>query len=591
MNHNKTLPAAIVLIGTLLISGVCAATATTTDPIGDFSFPDITELTATVSGGDLIVDITCTDSLIDRDIAGAVFIDADQNYTTGYHNDTGSDYVYMYDVIDIVYMDPTKSVTINDDTVDPNTLNVAGNQISITIPLTMLGNDDGDMDIFVATHTQSVKTLDFDRAPDFGVLNTLNGSVRIPHPGNSLAGGTIADLAGDSTSPDMTGLEVDVENGIVNIVVTYNQNVEPDDLSYDEDLTGWIFVDADQNLATGFTNTEQAPPTFGIEYRIEYTIGRLLGTDASITKIDYESDLTESGFTQTEGVLLGVPYNDATFKVVANQVFLGIPLGLLGYDDGNMDVVIDSFTLDGLLSGDIDSVPDFGYGALDTSDGSIKPLLNCTDPRVTITDPAGDSSGFGLDGDDLTGVDVCFAGNVLLVTVAYSSLSLDDGAVTTVMFDTDQDPDRVPDYSFIYFMYEGNLGANIVGDFGEGPDVRDATHLITMLGNKMYLSVPAEFLGNDDGAMNIHVETAIEAGDEDLIYDRAPDTGFISINGLIKGDLNNDGKITPADAAIALRIAIGSSPYDGAADVNNDHKVTSLDALMILQAAAGAISL
>jgi len=591
MNHNKTLPAAILLIGTLLINGGCAAAATITDPIGDFSFPDITELTATVSEGDLIVVITCTDSLIDWDIAGAVFIDADQNYTTGYYDDTGSDYVYMYNVIDIVYMDPIKSVTINDDTVDPNTLDVVGNQISITIPLTMLGNDGGDMDIFVATHTQSVKALDFDRAPDFGVLNTLNGSVRIPHPGNSLAGGTIADLAGDSTSPDMTGLDVDVENGIVNIVVTYNQNVEPDDLAYGDDLTGWIFVDVDQNLATGFTNTEQAPPTYGIDYRIEYAIGRLTGTDASITKIDYESGLTESGFTQTEGVLLGVPYNDATFKVVANQVFLGIPLGLLGYDDGNMDVVIDSFTLQGSLSGDIDSVPDFGYGALDTSDGSIKPLLSCTDPKVTITDPAGDSSGFGLDGDDLTGVDVCSAGNVLLVTVAYSSLSLDDGAVTTVVFDTDQDPDSVPDYSFIYFMYEGNLCANIVGDFGEGPDVRDATHLITMWGNKMYLSVPAEFLGNDDGAMNIHVETAIEAGDEDLIYDRAPDTGFISINGSIKGDLNNDGKITPADAAIALRIAIGSSPYDGAADVNNDHKVTSLDALMILQAAARAISL
>jgi hypothetical protein len=317
----------------------------------------------------------------------------------------------------------------------------------------------------------------------------------------------------------------------------------------------------------------------------------LLGTDASITKIDYESELTESGFTQTEGVLLGVPYNDATSKVVANQVFLGIPLGLLGYDDGNMDAVIDSFTLQGSLSGDIDSVPDFGYGALDTSDGSIKPLLNCTNPKVTITDPAGDSLGFGLDGDDLTGVDVCSAGNVLLVTVAYSSLSLDDGAVTTVAFDTDHDPDSLPDYSFIYFMYEGNLGANIVGDFGDGPDVRDATHLITMLGNKMYLSVPAEFLGNDDGVMNIHVETAIEAGDEDLIYDRAPDTGFISINGQIKGDLNNDGKITTSDAAIALRIAISTNSYKGAADVNNDHKVTSLDALMIMQAAAGAIGL
>ncbi len=591
MNHKQTLSAAIVLISTIVISGACAATAataTTTDPIGDFSFPDITELTAMVSEGNLIVTITCTDSLIDEHIAGAVFMDTDQNYTTGYLDDTGSDYVYLYDVVDIVYADPIKTVTLNDDTIDLNTLNVAGNKITITIPLAMLGNDNGDMDIFVATHSRFVKALNFDRAPDSGVLNTLNGSVRIPHPGNSLAGGSIADLAGDSESPDITGLDVDVENGVVNIAVTYNQNVKPGDLSYGEDLTGWILIDVDQNLATGFTNTEQAPPTFGIDYRIEYAVGKAIGTDAGITKIDHESDLTKSGVaTQTMGVLLGVPYNDATFKVVANQVFLGIPLGLLGCDDGDMDVTIDSFTVFGLLDGDIDSAPDFGGGALDTSDGSIKPLLSCTGPAVSITDPVGDSSGFGLDGDDLTGVDVCSAGDVLLVTVAYSSLSLDDGAVTTVAFDTDQNPDSVPDYSVIYFMYEGNLGANIVGNFGEGPDVRDATHLITMLGNKMYLSVPAEFLGMTLGAMNIHVETAIRTGDEDLIYDRAPDTGFISMGShQMTGDLDLDGKITSADARVALRIVV-SGAHNPAADVNGDGQVTSIDALMILKAAAG----
>ncbi len=594
MNHNNTLSAAIVLISTIIISGAYAATAATTDPIGDFSFPDITELTATVSEGNLVVIITCTDSLVDEHIAGAVFIDTDQNYTTGYLDGTGSDYVYLYDVVDIVYMDPIKTVTLNDDAIDLNTLNVAGNQITITIPLAMLGNDNGDMDIFVATHSRFAKALNFDRAPDSGVLNTLNGSVRIPHPGNSLAGGSIADLVGDSTSPDLTGLDVDVENGVMNIVVTYSQNVEVDDLSYGADLTGWILIDADQNLATGFTNTEQTPPTFGIDYRIEYVIGRSIGTDVSITKIDPESDLTKSGITQTTGVLLGVPYNDATFKVVADQVFLGVPLGLLGCDDGNMDITIDSFTVFGLVDGDIDSAPDVGYGALDTSDGSIKPLLSCTGHEVSITDPVGDSSGFGLDGDDLTGVNVCSAGDVLLVTVAYSSLSPDDGAVTTVAFDTDQDPGNTPEYSFVYSIYDGKLGANIFGDSGGAFTGRDATHLITMLGNKMYLSVPMEFLGTDDGAMNINIETALISANatnpdefDRTIYDRAPDTGFISMGShQMTGDLDLDGKITSADAMVALRIVV-SGAHNPAADVNGDGQVTSIDALMILEAAAG----
>jgi parallel beta-helix repeat protein len=63
-----------------------------------------------------------------------------------------------------------------------------------------------------------------------------------------------------------------------------------------------------------------------------------------------------------------------------------------------------------------------------------------------------------------------------------------------------------------------------------------------------------------------------------------------------KGDLNGDDTLTPADAAIALQIAVGGSASCdpatlAAADVSGDNRVTSLDALMILQAAAGAIEL
>lgn len=56
------------------------------------------------------------------------------------------------------------------------------------------------------------------------------------------------------------------------------------------------------------------------------------------------------------------------------------------------------------------------------------------------------------------------------------------------------------------------------------------------------------------------------------------------------GDLNGDGSVTPADAAIALQIA-ASGAHNDAADVSSDGYVTSLDVLMILQAAAGRIEL
>ena len=55
-----------------------------------------------------------------------------------------------------------------------------------------------------------------------------------------------------------------------------------------------------------------------------------------------------------------------------------------------------------------------------------------------------------------------------------------------------------------------------------------------------------------------------------------------------KGDLNGDGAITPADAAIALQMAVRGE-YLEEADVNGDgdDMVTSLDALMILRMTAG----
>ncbi|RLG28942.1 hypothetical protein DRO03_08540 [Methanosarcinales archaeon] len=58
----------------------------------------------------------------------------------------------------------------------------------------------------------------------------------------------------------------------------------------------------------------------------------------------------------------------------------------------------------------------------------------------------------------------------------------------------------------------------------------------------------------------------------------------------LKGDLNGDSQITPADAAIALQLA-ATGGWDANADVNHDSRITSLDALMIMQAAAGAIEL
>jgi len=57
-----------------------------------------------------------------------------------------------------------------------------------------------------------------------------------------------------------------------------------------------------------------------------------------------------------------------------------------------------------------------------------------------------------------------------------------------------------------------------------------------------------------------------------------------------RGDLNGDGHLTAADAAIALQVVV-SGEHNNNADVNGDDRATSLDVLMILQAVAEVIVL
>jgi len=69
-----------------------------------------------------------------------------------------------------------------------------------------------------------------------------------------------------------------------------------------------------------------------------------------------------------------------------------------------------------------------------------------------------------------------------------------------------------------------------------------------------------------------------------------PINGTFVVSTGVKGDLNSDGTITPADAAIALQIAARGG-WAPAADVDGDNHITALDGLMIMQAAAGGIAL
>ncbi len=75
-------------------------------------------------------------------------------------------------------------------------------------------------------------------------------------------------------------------------------------------------------------------------------------------------------------------------------------------------------------------------------------------------------------------------------------------------------------------------------------------------------------------------------------YEALKDAGYlVTAMGYKKGDLNKDGKITAADARIALRLSVnleeGNEFINYAADIDGDNVVTSADARILLRIAVG----
>ncbi|MEA1864935.1 MAG: metallophosphoesterase [Euryarchaeota archaeon] len=93
--------------------------------------------------------------------------------------------------------------------------------------------------------------------------------------------------------------------------------------------------------------------------------------------------------------------------------------------------------------------------------------------------------------------------------------------------------------------------------------------------------------GTDILHTNATVHFRIGLFDDELASEYATTDAF-SVDNRVRGDLNNDGTLTPADAAIALRIAVRGD-RDHIADVNGDGHVTSLDSLIMLQASTKTI--
>jgi hypothetical protein len=144
------------------------------------------------------------------------------------------------------------------------------------------------------------------------------------------------------------------------------------------------------------------------------------------------------------------------------------------------------------------------------------------------------------------------------------------------------------------------LAADLVIDAPD-PVLKDEPFVITVTAdglpvggaNVIYSLGGAQFIQTTDASgMDTFTPTAI--GELLITAQKSGHTTgskTITVASMVIGDLNRDGELTTADAAIALQMAVGARTPTTAADVSGDGMVTSLDALMILQAARGAITL
>lgn len=559
------------------------------DTTGD-NYLDITHVSAWIDGANLNVAITFREPPADI-INGFMAIDLDQDPTTRMPN---SSMVGAEAIVNFLYQEysPHLNLQTASGTTDLTTIGLDGNVLTYSIPLDLLGNPTS-MDLYWAVNCTLQAATDFDRAPDIGVFATDSGNIVVRRPGNNAIHVDIADPvtgAGEPEFPNVRRMEVTVPGDQMEIVLTYDHQVENlQAYPGGHGLFVWIDLDPDYRLCTGFKNTEQRPPSFGIDYGIEIQADPLAGTSIKLLR-------DEDNNGHSESLPVGIPYNDIFVRLSGNRLICRIPLGYLGFIDGNTAIAVSNLDTRDILSGTIDRVPD--TGAWDSAGNAYLPIQACRSAPVHLDDPPDDSIGaFGLDNDEITGITACTGDGAFLFTIDYKSYSLTNDGATLIYIDTDHDTTTGwpitniagdtaigADYIFRTYWHTDSL-MQITKILKAGPagEVWVKNQLTTItLANRLYTTIPFDCIGNPQGPVDILVETASWGGGPILLpNDDVPDSGVITLNTVnLPGDYDHDGDIDGKDLAqFLLYYNLGTVE----ADLNKDQVVNGLDARLFAQ--------
>ncbi len=444
--------------------------------------------------------------------------------------------------------------------VDATYLNcwVSGNDFNIVIPKSTLADTLSTVEI-AAVSASNFLCNGRDRIPDNGYWSPHTGTIHIEDGGLSFDFlSTLSDPAGDEPSPvDLKGFQTWKQGEHLVFRVYYHHSIEARDI----DAVSWnsVNLDLDKDILTGFQNTSEIYPTFGIDTSIQFSIYPwVLG--GSVEANLYRPKPSEP--EKTVPIQIGKFATDSYFRRSENWVEFSIPIALLPTVTQRSVVILSSMEP---VAGDIDMYPDEGGLSLYT--GATIPIQSCSSEVQMINDPIDDSFAFGMDNDEIVRVAACQSKDATLLSVQYKRLDMIGEALTALRMDLDSNANTGEiisnfahntqlgiEKTFVYqfistsggppaarqvggevVFFGGSTGGTpsfmaILVEGAAGELLRGINTLVTVhLGRKeIYVTVPHRMF-TDDGSMNLHTATMSTAYGTAVPSDEAPNSGVFSI--------------------------------------------------------------
>jgi len=334
--------------------------ATLTDPVQDTVFPDLSALLVKVVDDRLQMVVSYNHSVTSNQafpfgsrIEGRIYLDTDRRLATGFANggesppSLGADYAVQFtlqprrpfeaSLLSFHSRVPNRSAPnelklglafFNDCIAKPS-----GNQVLFDLPLSLLGDSTGNVFVRVDSVARPANTLD--AVPDDGSFAVAARRVRppfacatsiveVPDPTDSPQGNKNDELL---NARACLSLNNDLNGDLLLLQIDY-ASLQPVLGS----ATTKIYLDVDQNPATGMA-VSNANATIGADYILSYSINLSPLRPDPVISVQL---LRVGSQPQVYNQLTSFTFGPMGFTTIS------VPLTLLGPDDGNMDMLVET---------------------------------------------------------------------------------------------------------------------------------------------------------------------------------------------------------------------------------------------------------